>query len=89
MPNGRKVDQMAIKYTNIYHCKTLQNLPKLGFWFEKKPSGNPADERAIDRFPPRNFKCNTLNSSFQRLSASDHFSTGGLNLNDTLAAVSV
>jgi hypothetical protein len=23
---------MAIKYTNIYHWKTLQNLPKLGFW---------------------------------------------------------
>jgi hypothetical protein len=23
---------MAIKYTNIFHCKTLQNLPKLGFF---------------------------------------------------------
>jgi hypothetical protein len=22
---------MPIKYTNIYHCKTLPNLPKLGF----------------------------------------------------------
>jgi hypothetical protein len=22
---------MAIKYTNIFHCKTLQNLPKLEF----------------------------------------------------------
>jgi hypothetical protein len=28
-------------YTNIFHCKTLPNLPKWGFWFEKKPSGNP------------------------------------------------
>jgi hypothetical protein len=23
---------MVIKYTNIFHCKTLQNLPKLGFF---------------------------------------------------------
>jgi hypothetical protein len=29
--NGRKIDQMVIKYTNIFLCKTLQNLPKLGF----------------------------------------------------------
>jgi hypothetical protein len=21
IPNGRKIDQMAIKYTNIFHCK--------------------------------------------------------------------
>jgi hypothetical protein len=27
-----KVDQMAINFTNIFHCKTLQNLPKRGFW---------------------------------------------------------
>jgi hypothetical protein len=35
-----KIDQMAIKYTKIFHCKTLQNLPKLGFLFENTPSGN-------------------------------------------------
>jgi hypothetical protein len=29
--NCRKIDQMAIKYTNIFHCKTLQSLPKLEF----------------------------------------------------------
>jgi hypothetical protein len=29
--NGRKIDQMFIKYTNIFHCKTFQNLPKLEF----------------------------------------------------------
>jgi hypothetical protein len=23
--------QTAVKYTNVFHCKTLQNLPKLGF----------------------------------------------------------
>jgi hypothetical protein len=27
VPNGR----MSIKYTNISHCKTLQNVPELGF----------------------------------------------------------
>jgi hypothetical protein len=31
IPYGRKTDQIVIKYTNIFHCKTLQNLPKLGF----------------------------------------------------------
>jgi hypothetical protein len=30
-PNGHKVYQMVVKYTNIVHCKTLQNWPKLGF----------------------------------------------------------
>jgi hypothetical protein len=30
-PNGNKIDQTAIKFTNIFHCKALQNLPKLGF----------------------------------------------------------
>jgi hypothetical protein len=29
--NGRKIDQMVIKYTKNFHSKTLQNLPKLGF----------------------------------------------------------
>jgi hypothetical protein len=32
---------MVARYTKIFHCETLQNLPKLGFWFENKPSGNP------------------------------------------------
>jgi hypothetical protein len=35
---------MAIKFTNIFHCKTLQNLPKMGLWIENIPSGNPALE---------------------------------------------
>jgi hypothetical protein len=25
---------------NIFHCKTLQNLPKFKFWFENIPSAN-------------------------------------------------
>jgi hypothetical protein len=35
IPNVRIIDQMATKYTNIFHCKTLQNLPKLGFLVRK------------------------------------------------------
>jgi hypothetical protein len=31
LPNVHKTYQMAIKYTNIFHFKILQNLPKLGF----------------------------------------------------------
>jgi hypothetical protein len=27
---GSKVDKITVKYTNICHCKTFQNLPKLG-----------------------------------------------------------
>jgi hypothetical protein len=39
--NG-KIYQMAKKYTNIFHRKILQNLPKLGFFgFENIPSDNP------------------------------------------------
>jgi hypothetical protein len=31
LPNDCKIDQMPIKYTNIFNCKILQNLPKFGF----------------------------------------------------------
>jgi hypothetical protein len=39
IPKCRKMDQMAIKYTNIFHCKIY---PNRHFCFEKIPSGNPA-----------------------------------------------
>jgi hypothetical protein len=33
---------MDKEYTNFFHSKALQNVPKLEFlWFENKPSGNP------------------------------------------------
>jgi hypothetical protein len=31
IPNGHKINQITILYTNIFYCKTLQNLPKFGF----------------------------------------------------------
>jgi hypothetical protein len=30
-PNGRKIFQMATKYTDIFHFNVLQNIPKLEF----------------------------------------------------------
>jgi hypothetical protein len=31
---------MALKYTNIFHCKALFKIYP-NFWFENMPSGNP------------------------------------------------
>jgi hypothetical protein len=36
------MDWVSIKHTIIFQRKTLQNLPKFGFWFENKPSAKPA-----------------------------------------------
>jgi hypothetical protein len=41
LENDHKIYQMAIEYTKLFRFKALQNLPKLGFWFENIPSGNP------------------------------------------------
>jgi hypothetical protein len=30
-PNGHALNQMAIKYANIFRSEALQNIPKLGF----------------------------------------------------------
>jgi hypothetical protein len=47
------MDQVAINYTNIFHCKTLQNLPKFGFLVWKQTiwqpcSGEEAEEAWIE-----------------------------------------
>jgi hypothetical protein len=39
--NKRKIFRMTIKYASSFHSKAVQNLPKLFFLFENKPSGNP------------------------------------------------
>jgi hypothetical protein len=36
------MDQVSIKYTNIFQCKTLKIYPNLDIWFENKLSGNTA-----------------------------------------------
>jgi hypothetical protein len=35
MANGHKIYQMVVKYTNIFHCKSLQNLPKLWYGYAR------------------------------------------------------
>jgi hypothetical protein len=55
LPNIRNLNQMALKYTNIFHCKALQNLPKLGFLFENMPSGNPGGDRKKHFFRRNNW----------------------------------
>jgi hypothetical protein len=35
---------MTIKYLKMFDSKAFQNVPKLGIWFENKPSGNPGLE---------------------------------------------
>jgi hypothetical protein len=35
------MDQVSIKYTNIFHCKTLKNLPKFGFLVGKQTIWQP------------------------------------------------
>jgi hypothetical protein len=50
VPNGRKIDQIAIKFTNIFYCKTLQNLPKLGFLVRKETIWQPRLERFCQFF---------------------------------------
>jgi hypothetical protein len=50
IPNCREIDQMGIKYFNIFQCKTLQNLPKLGFLFWKYTTWQAwSPTQAIDR----------------------------------------
>jgi hypothetical protein len=39
IPNGRKIDKIAIKRINIFNF-----YPKRDFWFENIPSGNPVTE---------------------------------------------
>jgi hypothetical protein len=41
MPNGYKIYQVAIKYTNIFHRMTLQNLSKLLFLVWKQTIWQP------------------------------------------------
>jgi hypothetical protein len=35
MPECRKIEQIFIKYTNIFHCQTLQNLSKIDIFGRK------------------------------------------------------
>jgi hypothetical protein len=41
IPNGRKIDQMSRKYTNISIARPSKIYPNWDFWLENIPSGNP------------------------------------------------
>jgi hypothetical protein len=67
MPNGRKIDQVVKKCTSIFHCKTLQNLPKLIFLVYKytiwQPYGH--DDFKIFRFSSMSrYVCNVDHLNF-------------------------
>jgi hypothetical protein len=44
------MDQVSIKYTNIFKCKTLQNLPKFGFLVCKQTIWQPWSREIIASF---------------------------------------
>jgi hypothetical protein len=55
--NCGKIDQKAIKYTNIFHCKSLQILPKLGFLVWKYAIWQPC-QQLVESFSFHLLHCN-------------------------------
>jgi hypothetical protein len=59
IPNGRKINQMAIKYTNLFHCKTFLNLLiflvflKIRHLATPLSTGNPRFESLTERLDGR------------------------------------
>jgi hypothetical protein len=53
VPECSKIDQMALKYTNIFHRNTLQNLPKSVFLVWRRTIWQPRSECICCR-------CNTI-----------------------------
>jgi hypothetical protein len=51
VPNGRKVEQMAILYTNIFPLSRPTKIyPNWDFGFENIPSGNPGFDSRFGAF---------------------------------------
>jgi hypothetical protein len=49
MPDGNKIDQTAIKCTNVFHRNTIQNFPNWYFWsVEPTKSGNPGSDAILN-----------------------------------------
>jgi hypothetical protein len=46
---------VSIKYTNIFHCKTLQNFPKFGFLVWKQTIWQPCSTWQMMRAPSKNW----------------------------------
>jgi hypothetical protein len=52
VPNGHRISQMPVKYfqwpsnmSAFFNLRPSKICPNWDFWFENKPSGNPAEER--------------------------------------------
>jgi hypothetical protein len=54
IPDCRKIDQVSIKFTSIFHYKTLQNSPKFGFLVWKYTIWHPCSTERLENaaFPP-------------------------------------
>jgi hypothetical protein len=58
------MDPVSINYINNYHCKTLQNLPKFGFFGLETNHLATLVEDCILSVNARNFPTKTLTSYF-------------------------
>jgi hypothetical protein len=63
----RKMDQVSIKYTNIFHCKTLKNFPKFGFLVWKQTIWQPCLPGLLRRAPAVGQTIRTRNSPKLRI----------------------
>jgi hypothetical protein len=48
--NDRKIFQMTLKYTSIFHSKASKIYPNSDFWFVNKPSGSPVPHSFLSTF---------------------------------------
>jgi hypothetical protein len=48
IPNGRKIHQMALKYTTFSIARPSKIYPNWDFWFENMPSGNPGQGNSFN-----------------------------------------
>jgi hypothetical protein len=66
IPNSRKIDRMATKYTKLFHCKTLQYFPKLEFLVSNYTIWQPCSDNGYRGAHSINF-CAQSDSPFTHL----------------------
>jgi hypothetical protein len=59
--NCIKIDRIAVKFTNFFHCKTTQNLPKLGILVRKHTIWQPWPK--LEKWSLKN-ECKHFNAFF-------------------------
>jgi hypothetical protein len=63
IPNGNKINRMAIKYTSIFHYKTLLNLPKSRFLVRKYAIWQPWSRVEMEKFTETIIKLGSMTTS--------------------------